>query len=397
LKTQTAEEHIVAYPVIRVCGEPRERGRQYGAAARDRVHRSIDGYAAVFEARLGYCWADAVRDARAYRDAVGDLSAAYLAEMDGIAEGAGLEPEDVLALNVRTELMARAFRASLAAAGKTDGCTALAVLPGRTTDGHLLIGQTWDWLAHTVSSVVVLETDRDDGPPFVTVVEAGLLAKTGMNSAGLALCTNFMLTETDGTATGVPYHLTLRAIFDAETLPEAYASLQRMSRASSGNYLLGHADGVAVDIEAPPGGAGQLRLQYPQDQLLIHANHFCGGEVDGDISLVTSPDSPFRQDRLGSLLTPEAAGPITVDRLKTALGDHASFPRSICAHSDLRVAAHERETSAFGLIMEPAERRMYLADGNPCVAPWRELPTASELLSRAREPSLADVAPALFG
>jgi isopenicillin-N N-acyltransferase like protein len=387
----------VAYPVIRVCGEPWERGRQYGAAARERVHRSIEGYAAVFEARLGYSWADVVRDARAYRNAVGDLSTAYLAEMDGIAEGAGLEPDDVLALNVRTELMARAFRANPPAGRKTDGCTALAVLPGRATDGHLLIGQTWDWLAHTVSSIVVLEAERDDGPPFVTVVEAGLLAKTGMNSAGLALCTNFMLTEADGTTTCVPYHLTLRAIFDTETLPEAFACLQRMSRASSGNYLLGHADGVAVDIEAPPGDADQLRLQYPEDQLLIHANHFDGGEVDGDISLVTSPDSPFRRDRLASLLAIEAAETITVDRLKIALGDHASFPRSICAHSDLRVAPHERETSAFGLIMDPAERRMYLADGNPCVALWHELPTATELLSRAREPALSEVAPALFG
>ena len=387
----------MAYPVIRVCGGPRERGKQYGAAARDRVRRSVEGYAAVFEARLRYSWADVVRDARAYRDAVGDLSAVYLAEMDGIAEGAGLQPDDVLALNVRTELMARALAAHPAGVRKTDGCTALAVLPGRTTDGHLLIAQTWDWLAHTVSTVVVLEVERDDGPPFVTVVEAGLLAKTGMNSAGLALCTNFLLTEADGNTEGVPYHLTLRAILDTETLPEAYACLQRMSRASSANYLLGHADGVAVNIEGTPGDADQLRLRYAENQLLIHANHFCGGKVDGDISLVTSPDSPFRQDRIASLLSAEYAESITVDRLKIALADHASFPRSICAHSDLRVAAHERETSAFGLIMDPVKRRMRLADGNPCSAPWRELPTSTELLSRAREPSLADVAPALLG
>ncbi len=387
----------MAYPVIRVCGEPRERGRQYGAAARDRVRNSIQGYAAVFEARLGYSWADVVRDARAYRHAVGDLSASYVAEMDGIADGAGLEPDDVLALNVRTELMAKALAASPAAARKTDGCTALAVLPGRAADGHLMIAQTWDWLAHTVSSIVVLEVERDDGPSFVTIVEAGLLAKAGMNSAGLALCTNFLLTEADGNTDGVPYHLTLRAILDTETLPEAYACLQRMTRASSANYLLGHADGVAVDIEGAPGDADQLRLHYGENQLLIHANHFCGGKVADDISLVTSPDSPFRQDRIASLLSPESAGAITADRLQAVLGDHASFPRSICAHSDLRLAAHERETSAFGLIMAPAQRRMLLADGNPCAARWRELPTATELLSRAREPSLADIAPALLG
>ena len=36
---------------------------------------------------------------------------------------------------------------------------------------------------------------QDDGPDFVTVVEAGLLAKTGMNSSGIGLATNALVTD----------------------------------------------------------------------------------------------------------------------------------------------------------------------------------------------------------
>ena len=38
-----------------------------------------------------------------------------------------------------------------------------------------------------LQNFLVLEVQRDDGPDFVTVVEAGLLAKTGFNSSGIGL------------------------------------------------------------------------------------------------------------------------------------------------------------------------------------------------------------------
>lgn len=387
------------YPVIQVAGDARERGVQYGAAAADRIRRSVAGYAAVFEARLGYSWPDVVRFAGQYRDDVGDFSSVYLTEMDGIAAGADLDPGDILALNVRTEMMARALAGRAAEERRTDGCTSVAVLPQRAADGELLIGQTWDWLVHSVESVVVLEVRRDDGPNYVTVVEAGLLAKSGMNSAGLALCSNFLLTNADGDTDGVPYHLLLRAIMDAETVPEAYARLQRARRAASANYLLGHADGLAVSIESAPGAADQLFLQHAEgaEGLLVHANHYNVAFAAGDVSLEACPDSPFRQQRLGALLSGDRTLDIKIEDIQRAFGDHASFPRSICAHGDLRLPAWERETSAFGLIMEPASRRMFLADGNPCAAQWRELTSAAAVLTERREPTLAQIAPALLG
>ena len=54
---------------------------------------------------------------------------------------------------------------------------------------------------------MVLEAEQDEGPRFVTVVEAGLLAKFGLNSAGVGILTNALVCDGDTGEPGVPYHV----------------------------------------------------------------------------------------------------------------------------------------------------------------------------------------------
>ena len=110
---------------------------------------------------------------------------------------------------------------------------------------------------------MVLEARQDEGPDFVTVVEAGLLAKTGMNSSGLGLVTNALVTAADTGTPGIPYHLALRAILDCETVSDALAALQSGERSSAANYLIAHRDGSVVNVEAAPGDFSQLYLLFP--------------------------------------------------------------------------------------------------------------------------------------
>lgn len=376
------------YPTIRISGEPEQRGRQYGELARERVHRSVALYARLMEKRAGWGWADTTARVRPFLKAIEEQTD-YLPELAGIAAGADVELLDIVALNSRTELVALANRETHRH-DKADGCTAFG-LGANGPRESVLIGQTWDWLTPTVGTVVVLEVRREDGPNYVTVVEAGLAAKAGLNSAGLAICTNFLVTSHDGTRPGLPYHLTLRALFDQETLPEALASLNGYSRASSANYLLAHEDGGTVDIEVVPGGHEAVHVHQTTGGVITHANHFVA-VVAGDTSILTSPDSPFRHSRIDALLASPGSG-LGRSELQSVLSDHANFPRSICAHSDLRVVEHEREVTAYGLIMEPSARRMHLADGNPCTAEWREL-DVSDVLTDTRA-SRETIAPAI--
>ena len=111
----------------------------------------------------------------------------------------------MLAINVRTEVMFAAKARQVASDARRVGeCSAFAVTPERSADGHTLIGQNWDWLLHAADTCVVLEVQQDEGPDFVTVVEAGLLAKTGMNSSGIGLVTNALVSDADRGEAGHP-------------------------------------------------------------------------------------------------------------------------------------------------------------------------------------------------
>ena len=103
-------------PRIRVAGTHFERGRQYGAQARAQVHLSVQAYQRVFAHYAGWDWPAVRRAAAGFEAPIAAFGPAYLDEMRGIADGAGLDLADVLAINVRTEVMyaAKARQAPLA-------------------------------------------------------------------------------------------------------------------------------------------------------------------------------------------------------------------------------------------------------------------------------------------
>jgi isopenicillin-N N-acyltransferase-like protein len=383
------------YPLIRVQGGARERGRQYGEQARERVTSSIAAYREVFADLVGWDWARVTKEAMRFAEPIREYGARYLEEIEGLAEGAAVPPEDVLALNVRTEVMfAARARQALAAAGPGSGeCSAFVALGPATADGRLLLGQNWDWLLHCFETVVVLEVEQEDGPNFVTVVEAGLLAKTGMNSSGIGLVTNALVTANDAGVPAVPFHVLLRAVLDAETLTDALVALQRCPRSSSANYLIAHEDGIAIDVEAAPGDFSDLFLLFPESDVFVHTNHFVSPAFRGrDVSVWAMPDSPFRLDRFRRALAER--GPLTIEVLQQLFADHANFPLGICCHADPRLATYDQSATVASLIMDLERRRLWLADGYPCESEYRLLEYA-DFLGKPSPLREASIPPAL--
>ena len=368
-------------PRIRVAGTHYDRGRQYGAQARSQVHLSVQAYQRAFAHYAGWDWPEVCRSAAAFEAPIAAFRPAYLDEMRGLADGAGLDLADVLAINVRTEVMyaAKARQAPLAARIRElpAECSAFAVAPAPRAGGQqaaALLGQNWDWLLHAAQTLIVLEVSQDDGPDFVTVVEAGLLAKVGLNAAGLGLVTNALVTDADTGAPGVPYHVLLRAILDCATVTEALEVLQAGMRSSSANYLIAHASGATLDVEAAPGDFTRLYLQYPDHGLLLHTNHFLSPRLHPvDVSLWAMPSSAVRLQRLRAGATGYAAGSATLDDFRVLLADHADYPHSICSHPDPNDHPLEQGATIASILMDLSAGRLWLAPGNPCQVPYSEL------------------------
>ena len=114
-RTHERPEATRMFPHVSVSGTAHERGRQYGMQAADRVRRSIAAYADVFAHYAQWDWARVTEEARRYVPAVEDFGPTYLEEMRGIADGAGVAFDDVMAINVRTEVMYAAKARSAAA------------------------------------------------------------------------------------------------------------------------------------------------------------------------------------------------------------------------------------------------------------------------------------------
>ena len=365
---------------VRVEGTSYQRGRQYGRQAAARVRLSVQAYQQTFAHYAGWDWPTVRREAARFEAPIGEFQPAYLDELRGIADGAGLDLADVLAINVRTEVMYSAkARQALTAARKTPAeCSAFAGVPAPGQKDPVLLGQNWDWLLHSAQTLVVLEVRQDDGPDFVTVVEAGRVHPGLGEQAGLGLVTNALVTDADAGEPGLPYHVLLRAVLDCATVTEALGVLQAGPRASSANYLIAHASGAALDIEAAPGDFTRLYPLFPEDGVLLHTNHFLAprtGPVPEtaqapptDLALWAMPSSVIRLQRLRAARTAR-----TLDDFGVLLADHADYPHSICAHPDPADHPCEQCATIASVLMDLTARHIWLAAGNPCQAPYERL------------------------
>ena len=359
-------------PVIQVQGPPDGCGFGYGAAAQDLIAANLDFYLRRFrdQARLDVA---AVRTAglafrettRAHHPRVAEL-------LDGVAEGATADVAEIYALNARTELIRGHLPAGPGPDASAGACTAVGVLGTHTENGHLLLGQNWDWHPDQRDVMVLLATRDERGLAILTLAEAGMLAKTGLNSAGVGVCVNMLGCDRDGlpgagAAPGVPYHVLLRAALEADSLSEALKAVCRGTRNSSINLLIGQsadAGGELIDLELVPGDVG---WSHPVDGMITHANHLETALPVYDTVKDWGGSSLFRSARARRLLSPPAAvGKVSEDDLVGLFRDHASYPLSICRHVDERDAPPDRSMTVYSVLLDLDDRRLGIAAGPPC-------------------------------
>ena len=345
----------VSWPVVAVTGGPRERGRSYGEQARDRVHRSLALYENVFRHYTGMRWPAVVDRAGVFAGPIDDYDVSLLPEIEGIAEGAAVEAEDILALNVRTEVMF----------GMASGeCTALCTTANDREDAHVLLAQNWDWHPDARETCVLLVEAPHDGPPFVTLVEAGLLAKCGMNERGLGLAATALTSTLDRGAPGVPFHAILRRILTSGSFDEAVDAVVAPTRASSGNFLLASRDGRAADLEGAPGGPDAVhRSDGPR---LAHANHFLRPSRAGFKDLERFDDASTSVSRQAAADTwVSATGERSIDDVLGVLRDHSA---TVCQHADGSGPPETAIETVAAIAMDLTDGALWVTEGPPCTA-----------------------------
>jgi isopenicillin-N N-acyltransferase-like protein len=275
-------------------------------------------------------------------------------------------------LNARYELMYSAY-AAIGMEEAAGECTAFAACRSVTADGHLWIGQNWDWIPDVRGALL----DMTEGNlRILAFTEAGIVGgKIGMNSRGLGLLINGLLSNLDEwSRPGVPFHLRTSRILHAKTFAEALEAATAGASACSANFLIACASDVeeVTDIEVAPVGWQRLELR---DGVLAHANHFLAPEPLG----VWQPLREERQStykrcaRMDALIRDRTrARRISPEEMEALLRDHDGYPDSICRHPNPALPPDERTQTVFSILMDLDAGRMRYAAGPPCTAAFHE-------------------------
>lgn len=348
-------------PLIAVQGSYAHMGKQLGRRTRDLVQGSIDTYQRRFRDEAGLSDSDVRRWGARYHQIAHAYDTRIAHMLEGLAEGADQPVERICALNARTELL---FGSGYA----DEGCTSIAVLPEHTADGHTLLAQNWDWHPAQGPVTFLLATRDEDGLEVLTLAEAGMLAKSGMNSAGLGVCANLLVSDRDRGGDGVPYHYLLRGVLQAPRMSVAHRQVLDVPRISSGNLLIGDAGGEAIDFEVAPDAFGHL---LPHEGVLTHANHFASDIAVGDLKVTNSALTLLRAARSRRLMLRSAARrTTTAEDVVEVLRDHYSFPDSICRHQDPDQPQKQALASVYSVVMDLDAQVLYIASHSPCAQPY---------------------------
>lgn len=349
------------FPVIDVAGSAFERGRRHGEQASDRVERSLANYQRLF-AFHGMAWNEAQRRGAAYGDVIGEFDADLLDELTGIARGAGRPVAEILTLNARTEVLPPSFLTG-ADAGE---CTAIAVQPGASRDGRALLAQNWDWVGSQRESMVLLRVAESAAPACLTLTEAGMLAKIGLNARGFGVCLNILRSTFDGPPPGgrprgVPVHVLLRALLKRADVRDAAAFAGALAFSSSSNILCADRGGDAASLEFSPRG---LRVLRPEGGTLCHTNHFLHPDTAGwQATHVPNLSSEPRLERARQHAA--ARDRHGIEDLKRLLRDESDGLLSISRKPDRSLPAEAQIESVASVIMELERGIMHVAPDVP--------------------------------
>jgi isopenicillin-N N-acyltransferase-like protein len=349
---------VTPFPLIEVHGSPRQRGEMHGEQARERIIRSFGHYEEQL-GRLGYGRDDVERLVGIFLPRIRNWAPDLVEEMEGIAAGADVSLASIVLVNARTEVLQLAHREKGVSEDEPDGCTGAVILPGATRAGRLIHGQNWDWKAECATTSVVLNIHRDDAPDVLTFTEAGALARSGFNSAGIAITANYLESDRDYKELGIPLPFIRRRVLEAAHFAHALGIVAMTPKSGSNNMMVSTAEGFAVDLECAPDEAFSL---YPQDGMIVHSNHWLSPVALSKLretGIGSVPDSLYRDWRVREHLRARS-GDIVADDLKAALFDDFAAPFAVCRPPVKKEGGNLSATVAM-VICEPAAGYMELA------------------------------------
>jgi len=341
--------------------DPHERGVELGAGQAERVGATVAAYLRL------WTWLDPRFDIGHW----GGLALASIREqapnaadeIAGIATGAGRRVEEIAALNARTEILA-GIAPTLPS---TECSTVVSIAPHGSKARPPLAVQTWDWYPQMRDGWFVWQLETAEGRRVTTLTEYGVLAKIGVNDAGLGVMLNMLHHGADEQSgpprIGFPVHVLLRTLLERCSTVEGARELTRSRRfTASSAVTVVDRGGDAASLETFPEGVGEVA---PEEGLLVRTNHFVSAEgAPGCQGGLLDDNSWVRRDHLLATL---GASPPDVPADVLAAMTHHLDAGPICRHAEDPDGAEYLEASTLATVALDVEHgRLAVLRGGPC-------------------------------
>ncbi|TMI13522.1 peptidase C45 [Candidatus Bathyarchaeota archaeon] len=366
-------------PVVTLKGPPYQIGYKHGKMARQEIEHNLDVYFRRFKTETELSYEVAIGRAAKFLAVIDKVSPEYAETMKGVAAGSGQEILDITALNVRYELMYSQFsKIGLKPMPKTFGCTAFAALPIAVDNGHLMMGQNWDWIPEVKG--LFLKVRNENGPDILSFTEAGVVGgKIGLNSEGVGLLINGIVSSKDDWARlKKPFHVRCWEILRSKTLGRAVKVIAQGQRNCSANFILGQqkakGSGKVVDIESAPDAVCEIG---PDRGAVGHTNHFSNPKILGVKQVVDEErlSTIQRYRRIQKLLndTVRTGHKLDLAEAQSMLRDHYGEPESICRHNNLKLPEYQRYETIVSVVMDLYSKRFWATIGSPCSTEYQPI------------------------
>lgn len=248
------------FPLITITGEPFQRGKQHGEQLGSEIAKTIDFYRSIFDMSE----AKILRHADYFRKLIDDFDPNYSEEINGIAQGAGVDPLWVVAINARTEILSHKAVVS-------NECTSV------NFAAQSILGQNWDWGKALEPLTVLMRIVQPNGHIILMITEPGIIGKIGMNNSGLGVCLNIL--TLGKILDGLPVHVILRAILDCKSFAQVDSLLAQHGDGKASNIIVAEANGNGFGIEFC--AEDYYRLE-PTSDYLVHTNHYLSKPINSE-------------------------------------------------------------------------------------------------------------------
>jgi isopenicillin-N N-acyltransferase-like protein len=337
------------------------------------VQRSFDTYVWLFRDAASTPWDEVRRLSATWEKSIATHAPELLEQLAVWADalsgevaihGRPVDVVDFVALNARSEILASVW-------STPSECTTLQYRDAAAP----IVAQTWDWFGAQRDALVTLDVDAPAVGNVLTLTEAGMLAKIGINGAGLCVGLNSLSSATgpaipsDDNGWVVPVHVMLRILLDrCRSVADVQATLSSIKTSAGANITVADASGATAMFETMP-AAEPVAVAPRNDWWTIHTNHCVNvstAALQGGLGGAFE-ESSDRYDRAAQLVdgASDAQDPLAFAR--GVLADTSNGYHAICQQPDPALDPTDRTETVVAVVLQTGEAgaSMEIAPGRP--------------------------------